>query len=688
MRKRLTGFGAGVAVAFWTIVAAGAAWLAADLESDTSARVFLRPDDPVRHDLDALRSTFGGDAFVLVTCRGGPDPDAVAALAGALRALAPVAHVVAPDDDGPITRALRLRGEGRLSLAVALRRQDRGALTEIDATLARFPRLAAATAGQPALNVALRDASDQVGRRLFPLLAGAMVLLLVLAYRDVRAVFAALATTVVVVLVGLGMLAAAREPINLLTILLPVLLLALTVALCIHLASAFRRARAAGLDAPHAAAEARRAELRPCLLTSLTTAAGFGSLGATRIEPLRVLGIVMALSILAAFAVAYTLLPALLVLFRARPREGLSIGALLVRVVPPLLRRRRTLVAAFAVLLAAGTLVVPRIPRETNALRYLSAGHPLRTETERLAADGVGTASIELVLRGPDTAALVAPVRALDAALGAWQAEPGSPLRGVVTPLTILREAARRAGARDHRPLEPFLAQPAPAPLEEALAPFRNLAAHAARLSVRLDTVDVDAYHAIRSRLDGLVTAACAARPDVRATYSGDLPVVMTVQEELLHTLLRSLAGSAATIFTLLAIAWRSLRAAALTLLPAAAPIAFLLLACATFGVPLSIATVMVLAVTLGIVTDDSVHMMQSFRDGCDLEETLRRVGTAVTETSIAIFLGFAVLGFAAFLPTRDFGLLTAGAMVVALAADLLLFPLFAFKEARPCAAS
>jgi predicted RND superfamily exporter protein len=52
-------------------------------------------------------------------------------------------------------------------------------------------------------------------------------------------------------------------------------------------------------------------------------------------------------------------------------------------------------------------------------------------------------------------------------------------------------------------------------------------------------------------------------------------------------------------------------------------------------------------------------------------------VGTAATETSIAIFCGFAVLGLAEFEPTRDFGLLTAVAMLVALAADLLIFPLF-----------
>lgn len=682
-------------LAGYALVVVAAAAAVTGLRSDSRALVFLRPDDPVRRDYDRFVARFGEDTFVLVTCRG--DGSAafrgrVGALATALRASDAVRWVDVPEPGSEPARKLRLVDEAghRVSLAVTLARQDEAALADVRAVLKSFTDLAPRLAGQPALNVSLKRASDTVGQRLFPVLALAMLLFLTLAYRSARVTLAVAVVTLTVLLVGMAVIALSG-PVNLITILLPVLLLALTVALCVHLVGSYRRHLARSRSVRAAVDAMRAEEWRPCLVTSLTTAAGFGSFGLTRIEPLRVLGVAMAVSILAAFAVAYTLLPALLVVLRPRPREGLAIGPRLVRWVPGLVARPALVATVLFVAVGAALVAIPRIPLETNALNYLPASDPLRVETARLAGEGVGTASLEVLFRpaaGQSLATLAGPLDAFELAIDAWSAAGGE-VRGVVTPLTLAREGARRLRLGPNAPVASLAFTPLAGDAEERLARFRDLDAPAARASVRIDAVDVTTYRHLRARVESAAEDALAAAPGATFRITGEFPVIMTVQEQLLGALLVSLGGTLATIVAILVVATRSLRLALLTLLPAALPVAFVLIACALAGVALSIATVMVLAVTLGIVTDDSVHMLHALRAGKDLPHVLRRVGTAVTETSIAIFLGFAVLAYADFLPTRDFGWLTAGAMVVALFSDLVLFPValrWKAPRARPAA--
>lgn len=642
----------------WAVVAASAvliawcAWRASALRSDSSSRIFLRGDDSLLVAYDRFTREFGEDTFVLVTCRGDGSPafrSRVEELAASLGAEPPLAG-------SPLTRAANLEsGDGRrLTLAFALADGPRG-LAGVDATLARFADLSPALAGAPVLNQALREASDSVARRLLPLLALIMATLLWAAYRSARALACVLVVTTASILAGMAVLALFDRPINLISILLPVLLLTLTVALCIHLMNAYRHLLAGGLSTEVAVRRMRATEFRPCLITTLTTSAGFGSFLFSRIDPLRVLGIAMGAGFLIAFAYAFVLLPALLVLVRPSPREGMPIGAGLRHIVPRLVGNRALTAGILAATLAVPLLSLPHIRRETNAIRYLAADHPLRVEHDRLEREGVGTASVEAVFS--DTAA----AESFAAAAARLREEAGEHVCGVISAGTLLAEAGSRAGSASAAAIARF---------RENLARFAG--AGRARVSVLVDTVADEEWRALRTRLEAL--AGQAARGGT-FEITGELPLVMAVQESLLSTLISSIAGTALTICAILAVAHRSLRDAACMVLAGAPPLAFVVGACALLGIPLTVATVMVLAVVMGIVTDDSVHLLDVFRSGLPLREAMSRVGTPVTETSIVIFTGFAVLGWAEFRPTRHFALLTAAAMAVALFADLVVFP-------------
>jgi predicted RND superfamily exporter protein len=143
----------------------------------------------------------------------------------------------------------------------------------------------------------------------------------------------------------------------------------------------------------------------------------------------------------------------------------------------------------------------------------------------------------------------------------------------------------------------------------------------------------------------------------------------------------------------------RSLGWALVAMVPNLVPVVLTLAWMALAGVPLDVVTVMIASITLGIVVDDTVHLLHGFQrargeglaPGAAMGEALARSGHALVFTALVLSLGFATLALSEFRPTARFGELTAVTIAVALAAELLLLPalvhaLAPFLEAKALA--
>jgi hypothetical protein len=100
-------------------------------------------------------------------------------------------------------------------------------------------------------------------------------------------------------------------------------------------------------------------------------------------------------------------------------------------------------------------------------------------------------------------------------------------------------------------------------------------------------------------------------------------------------------------------------------------------------GIWLDMATAMIAGIAVGVAVDDTIHVFDGFqrrvRSGVSpvmaLVRTYRSAGRAVITTSVILCVQFLVLMSSSFVPTRNFGLLTAIGLVAALGFDLLLLP-------------
>jgi hypothetical protein len=99
--------------------------------------------------------------------------------------------------------------------------------------------------------------------------------------------------------------------------------------------------------------------------------------------------------------------------------------------------------------------------------------------------------------------------------------------------------------------------------------------------------------------------------------------------------------------------------------------------------VPLNSITVMVGAIALGLVEDDTVHFLTHWRQARAaglpandaVTDTLRVKGRPILWSTVILVLVCALFAVAAFPPVRQFGLLLAAAFVAAQVSLLLLLP-------------
>jgi predicted RND superfamily exporter protein len=170
---------------------------------------------------------------------------------------------------------------------------------------------------------------------------------------------------------------------------------------------------------------------------------------------------------------------------------------------------------------------------------------------------------------------------------------------------------------------------------------------------------------------------------------------MMVLYNNMLQSLFRSqiltLGAVLGVIALMFGVLFRSLPIAAVAIIPNIIAAVFVLGLMGLLGIPLDIMTITIAAITVGIAVDNTIHYLHRFRvelavDG-DYEAAIHRshasIGSAMYYTSSSITIGFSVFVLSDFIPTIYFGILTALAMVAALAADLVVLPLL-LERLRP----
>jgi len=651
---------------------------------------------------------FGDDApiFVWSGAAGLDDADwrrGFLALADAIREVDDVSGVEAPTDLArdraapPSPLSVHLASDdGRVAaLAIhphaGLDAAARAALVvDLEATLARFegPLGPLGLAGTDVITRELDLGSQRSLGALSPLVFAAMCGVFWMATRSLRAVGAMLLAVIAASIWTLGLVALADRTLNLVLVALPAILAVVTAAQATHLLSRFR-----GLtvddDPPDANGRRVRwwcdaidACWRPCLLSAVTTAAGFASLGVSEIPPIRDLGTFTAIGVLLSFGLTFSVVPALLVSsrhVRPRPRERWWTAERAATYTARIRSAAPAIVGLAVVVSASSGIGIGRLALESHILRFFPEDHPIPRAYEEIETNLLGLTPFELEIEGRRAEVLSnETLDALDRYVEeALAAEPL--LQKALSPFA----AAEGADGSSAVGAAPLRALPADAAVPERL--HRFVWASGDRLVLRTTlsarTSSSNACDALARRLRARLAGAFP--PSVEARITGGATLLIQGQVLLLDTQVRSFAAALGVVTLVILAVFRRPSIVALSLVPNLMPIAFTLGLMGLAGVHLDTATVTVAGIALGLIVDDTIHVLHGYsqarRAGRSMQgalaDTLHHVGRPVLITSVAVALGFGMFALSPFRPTRYFGALLACSALAAVACDLVVLP-------------
>ncbi len=542
-------------------------------------------------------------------------------------------------------------------------------------------------AGSPVIDHALDEGSRRASRTLFPLVFLLSAILLLFFFpRPYGVVIPFLSVGAGIVWI-LALMAVAGKSLNMVTVTLPPLLWVLGLSTSIHLLSRCRQLLATGTELDQAI-RASMAELaRPCLLSAVTTALGFGSLVASSMRPVREMGVFAALGILLCLAGNFLLFPFLARALPPCPSPGTDQRHPVLHALAVFVQRHPWPIVGAAG--ACGLMLLISLfglRADANVIGFFKRDSPTAVTYNRVLAGFTGPYSIEVLLSPEREAVTLANFRRLDDLGTSFASRQG--VAKVLSAADLVKKAHQRQAQAPpdvHRLPDDEAAfaqawQDAGDHLGDELESFYHGASGTLRISLLAQPMG-SAEH--RRLLDEIRSSLAAQGGAWRPRLTGIVPLLVDMQERLLESQIRSFVLAFLAIGPVIALLLRSARYAALSLAPNLMPIVLSLGVMSLFDVALDPATVMIAGIALGIAVDDTIHLLESYRrrrragDGVAeaVDHSLQTVGRAMMRTSVVATIGFLVLCFSEFLPLLYFGLFTAVAMVAAMVADLVVLP-------------
>ena len=165
--------------------------------------------------------------------------------------------------------------------------------------------------------------------------------------------------------------------------------------------------------------------------------------------------------------------------------------------------------------------------------------------------------------------------------------------------------------------------------------------------------------------------------------YTGTTVVALRTNNYLVQSLVDSLGIALFFISIVMAFLFRTKSILFASLVTNLIPIFTVLGILSWLGISIRPPTAMTFSVALGIAVDDSLHFLlryrKELRNGLSrkmaIKSTIMNTGSALMITTTILVSGFSMLLLSAFLPTYQFGILSAGMIGTALICDLTLLP-------------
>lgn len=585
-------------------------------------------------------------------------------------------NIIKPHDDADASRRVALA-------ARALARQIEAA----------YPGITLHLTGGIMVDNAFGEAPRRDMTTLMPVVLLIFFIVMLASLRSLPATLATFAVVFMAMLSGMGLAGWLGMDITPASANAPIIILTLAVADSIHILVTMLQQMRLGRNQREAVAESVRINLQPVFVTSLTTVIGFLTMNFSDAPPFHDLGNIVAMGVTAAFFYSVFFLPALAALVPIRvsivSEQGAARFAVLGRFV---VARRTPLFCWLLLLMVVMTAGMSRIELDDDFVRYFDHSYDFRRASEFSIANLTGVYIIDYSLESGEEGGINEPAYLAKVDEFVRWLRSQDKVRHVYSITDIIKRLNRSMHGDDDNwyrlPEQRELAAQYLLLYEMSL-PFGldlndriNVDKSATRLTVTLgDTTTRQVREMEELGRRWLEDNA----PPVMQSYGSGLSVIFShISKRNIESMLAASVVALLLISALLTLVLRSFKLGLVSLLPNLAPafMAFGLWGYIVGQVGLAVSVMM--AMTMGIVVDDTVHFLSKYRralreHGASAPEAVvyafKTVGAPILVTTLILAAGFTVLAFSGFQINANMGAMTAITIVFALIMDFFFLP-------------
>ncbi len=545
--------------------------------------------------------------------------------------------------------------------------------------------------GMPYIGAVVSKAMSHDILILMPMGLVIMLVMLYFFFKQKRGVLLPFSVVVMSIIIAMGMFPLFGWKISIISVLLPVILIAVANDYGIHLVANYQElAKYEGINANPLKLSIRIYQnlKRPVFLTGLTTIAGLLSLLSHRMIPARQLGVLAAIGVSVALVMSLLFIPAVLSLMK-KPLTGkklisdkkdnlslfLSWLGHIVANYPV-----KVLIFSISITILTGTGIY-FLKVDSNVVNFFPKHHAIRESSRIIDENFGGIQTISLLIEGdlkdPDL------LKRMDGYKDKISEIPGV---GSVTSLSDVVKGISKVLNDEGDPRYDKIPDS-----REFVAQYLGLYAmnadesdfdqlvdydyHFGRIIITLNNSD---NHSVK-RVINETKEITKGDPDIKL-LGGNAYLNLEMADLVVKGQLYSLLLAIIIIGGLVSIIFRSPAAGFIAMIPITMAVLFLFGVMGFFGIRLDIATAMLSSMMIGIGVDYTIHFMWRYKveragrlnPGEAVRKTLETTGKGILFNALSVIIGFSVLIFSSFPPIRFFGVLILLSIIACLAGAFL----------------
>jgi len=544
--------------------------------------------------------------------------------------------------------------------------------------------------GGPYLNMAFISLGQYDAKTFTPLVLIISMILLWIIFKRASGMFLSISVVIFTFIIVLSVQVLLGYKMNNFTANIPVFVVAIGIADAMHLFWIYLIGRRRGMDNHEAIHYSVHKNFLPILLTSLTTAVGFASLGISAVVPIKTLGIATANAALLAFILTILFVPAILAIINPKVKakavkERDHKSPIAVAYAKFVVSNDKALLFGSIAIFAVVSLGILHVKVDSNTVRYFDKSVDFRQTVESMQENLSGPMSYEIVIDskvkdGIKSAEFMKTVEKFSEEFKATYPDVRhtNSLVNVVKKFNDVMDGSKSIPDNSELIAQYLLLYSLSLPQGMEINDMMDVDEQLLRLTCAINVVDTSLdLEMIKWAESWWNNTAYSAHVD------GQTAMFAHMQHDVTDTLINSILLAITLVSIMMLLIFRSIKMIPLFVIPNVLPIVLVVGVMGWLGITIDMGVAISGAIIIGVAVDDTIHFLIKYREarrrGDTLQESLEYVfsyaGSAIIFTTIILSSAFLIFMFSNFLPNVNFGVVTAIALIIAVLVDLLMLP-------------